>query len=73
MQDEAQETLPPTTSNYVETHCRTCAAGQTITRDTGRKASYCLLLREWMTGPGEQPLITDCDRFEPKDGPLGPR
>lgn len=57
------------TSNFVKTHCRTCAAGQTITRENGTKATYCLLLRDWMTGPKGQDLITDCDRFELKDIP----
>lgn len=66
MQDEQHGKSQATTSNYVETHCRICAAGQTITRDSGDKASYCLLLRDWMTGPRGQPLITDCDRYEEK-------
>lgn len=55
------------TSDFVKTHCRTCAAGQTITRDNGRQATYCLLLREWMTGPEGQGTITACDRYENKD------
>lgn len=51
MQDEPRETLPPNTSDFVTTRCRICAAGQTITRDNGIKGTYCLLLRDWMTGP----------------------
>jgi hypothetical protein len=69
MQDEPRETLPPNTSDFVTTRCRICAAGQTITRDNGIKGTYCLLLRDWMTGPKGQPLITDCDRYEPKERP----
>jgi len=69
MPDEQQGRSQANTSNYVETHCKICAAGQTITRDTRGQASYCLLLRDWMTGPKGQPLITDCDRYEPKERP----
>ncbi len=56
-----------TLSDFVMTHCRTCAAGQTITSSEGRKSTFCLLLREWMTDPTD-PLgngrISDCDRYE---------
>ncbi len=68
MSDSTQEPPLPNTSDFVKTHCQTCAAGQTITRvhpeGTG---TYCLLLREWMTGPEGRGWITHCDRFELRD------
>jgi hypothetical protein len=63
------EQAPPRgiTSDFVRTHCVICAGGQTITWTDGRQASYCLLLREWMTDSEGRALITACDRFEAKD------
>ena len=52
------------TSGFVTTHCRICAAGQTITREDGKKATYCLLMREWTTSKLGHPLVMDCDRYE---------
>jgi hypothetical protein len=67
MIDTAQDALPPTPSDFVKTHCQTCAAGQTITRvDPEGLATYCLLLREWMTSRDGLPLIKACDRYEAK-------
>lgn len=61
-------------SDFVKTHCQTCAAGQTITRIAtaahgAGKGTYCLLLllREWMTDAEGNGLISDCDRHEPKE------
>jgi len=68
MTDTKPAPPPATTSDFVKTHCVTCAAGQTITKEGGREATYCLLLRDWMTGPKGEPLITACDRYERKDG-----
>lgn len=65
-----QETLPANTSDFVKTHCKTCAAGQTITRLPDTEATYCLLLREWMTDDQGRARITACDRFEPKEHAL---
>jgi hypothetical protein len=56
-------------SNFVRTHCRTCAAGQTITREEGGKATYCLLLRDWMTDQEGHGTISDCDRYEAREQP----
>ncbi len=67
MSDTARGTLPPNTSDFVETHCVTCAAGQTITWQGDRQATYCLLLREWMMDDEGRARITACDRFEAKD------
>ena len=55
------------TSDFVKTHCATCAAGQTIARPDATRATYCLLLREWMTDDAGRGRITDCDRHEPKE------
>lgn len=59
--------LSAPTSDFVKTHCRTCAAGQTITRYGDRKATYCLLLREWMTDKFGRDRISGCDRYEQKE------
>ena len=67
MTDTAQENSPATTSDFVKTQCRTCAAGQTITRALDTQATYCLLLREWMTDKMGIGLISACDRYEAKD------
>lgn len=69
MKDSEQENSQPRKSDFVETHCRICAAGQTITRHEGAahaggKGTYCLLLREWMTDAEGKGLISDCDRYE---------
>jgi hypothetical protein len=58
---------PVDTSAFVKTHCATCAAGQTITRLAGTEATYCLLLREWMTDKHGTGLIINCDRYERKE------
>lgn len=59
------------TSDYVKTHCVTCAGGQTVVRNDDQQAVYCLLVREWMTddksGIG---LIKSCNRFELRDQEL---
>lgn len=49
-------------SDYVKTHCGTCAAGWTRTGATGEKAYVCLLDREpvW-------PQMTNCDRYERRE------
>ena len=49
-------------SDYVRTHCGTCAAGWTRTGEKGQKTYICLLNREpvW-------PQMTDCDRYELRD------
>jgi hypothetical protein len=68
MSDLIQAEQPTTTSDFVKTHCQICAAGQTITRaDPAGSATYCLLLREWMTARDGKPLIVDCDRFEQRE------
>ena len=65
MSDLEQEPLPETILDFVKTHCQICAAGQTITQqDPPRSATYCLLLREWMTERGGKARISGCDRFE---------
>jgi hypothetical protein len=67
MSGSERETRYAPTSDFVKTHCRICAAGQTITRHEGGKATYCLLLREWMTDPSGNGTISGCDRFEAKE------
>ena len=67
MSDSKQEATSEATSDFVKTHCRTCAAGQTITRHAGLKATYCLLMREWVTDKHGRDTIYDCDRFEVKE------
>ena len=72
MNDLKQAERPETTSDFVKTHCRICAAGQTITRigaaaHGGGKGTYCLLLREWMTDAEGEGMISDCDRYESKE------
>ncbi len=73
MSSSKQKDTSETTSDFVKTHCRTCAAGQTITR-LGQaahgvgKGTFCLLLREWMTDAEGNGTISDCDRFEAKEG-----
>ena len=64
------EPAPPQgdTSSFVKTHCATCAAGQTVIYNGGRQATYCLLLREWMTDADGKGMIAACDRYERKDG-----
>ena len=49
-------------SNYVVTHCMTCAAGWTRTGEKGEVAIFCLLNREpvW-------PQLAHCDRFEARE------
>lgn len=64
---EAPGNSPANTSSFVKTRCATCAAGLTITRLTGQRATYCLLLREWMTDKNGVGVITNCDRFERKE------
>jgi hypothetical protein len=69
-EDKAQpapEALPATTLDFVKTRCRTCAAGQTIVREGGVSATYCLLLREWMSDKNGNPRISACDRYEAKE------
>ena len=60
----APETSSLTFSNYVTTHCTTCAAGWTRTSERGGLAIVCLLNREpvWAEMAG-------CDRFEAKGTP----
>ena len=50
------------TSDYVKTHCATCAAGWTRTGPKGEKTYVCLLNREpvW-------PQMVECDRYELRD------
>lgn len=67
MSGSKQETTSENTSDFVKTHCQICAAGQTITRHEGKTATYCLLLREWMTDKHGNGTIYGCDRFEAKD------
>jgi hypothetical protein len=49
-------------SDFVKTHCATCAAGWTRTGKDGAKVYVCLLDREpvW-------PQLTDCDRYERRE------
>ena len=63
----APEAQPETTLDFVKTRCRICAAGQTIVRHGGVSATYCLLLREWMSDKNGNPRISACDRYELKD------
>ena len=57
-----------TISNFVRTHCRNCAAGQTITHlEDGIKGTFCLLLRDWVTDREGHGAISDCDRHEPRE------
>lgn len=67
MDVSTQEPPRGLTSDFVKTHCRTCAAGQTITKAAEGKATYCLLLREWMTDREGRGRIEHCDRYEPKE------
>ena len=71
MTNSEQGSLSETTSDFVKTHCRICAAGLTITRHGGMKATFCLLLRDWVTDKHGRETITDCDRFEIKELPEG--
>ncbi len=54
--------LSETISDYVKTHCATCAAGWTRTGKDGEKVYFCLLDREpvW-------PQMMDCDRYEQRE------
>lgn len=72
MTDLEPPVLSGSMSDFVKTHCQTCAAGQTITRIAtaahgAGKGTYCLLLREWMTDAEGNGMISGCDRFEPKE------
>lgn len=72
MSDSELATRRVNTSDFVKTQCKTCAAGQTITRlgtaaHGAGKGTYCLLLREWMTDAEGNGTISDCDRFEEKE------
>jgi len=51
-----------TISDYVKTHCATCAAGWTRTGESGAKVYFCLLDREAVW-----PQMTDCDRYEQRE------
>jgi hypothetical protein len=67
MQDMQLGAASPISGSFVETHCRTCAYGATITRVAdGKKATFCLLMRDWMTSKRGEPLIADCDSYEPE-------
>lgn len=66
------ENLRVTTADFVETHCRNCAAGQTITRHAaaahpGGKGTFCRSLHEWVTDAEGVGLISDCDCYEAKE------
>jgi len=56
--------LSGTISDYVKTHCATCAAGWTRTGEDGVKVYVCLLDREpvW-------PQMIECDRYEKREEP----
>ena len=51
-----------TISDYVKTHCGTCAAGWTRTGEQGQKSYVCLLDKEpvW-------PQMMECDRYEKRE------
>jgi hypothetical protein len=67
MPDAAPEKSLEAFSNYVVTHCMTCAAGWTRTGDRGEVAIYCLLNREpvWTK-------LAACDRFEAREEAASP-
>ena len=59
MTTEPPEKSPRTTSNFLRTHCQTCAAGWTRRTHKGPKLVVCLLDRQPVI-----PEIADCDRYE---------
>ena len=67
MTSSGQEITAEPRLNYVETHCQHCAAGQTIARLTGAKATYCLMMREWVTDKHNRALISGCDRYAERE------
>lgn len=72
MADSEQEQPQEISSDFVKIRCRTCAAGHTILRSGGVLATYCLLLREWMTDLSGAGLIAGCDRHEERSNDSNP-
>ena len=64
MQNPRHGALPENTSEFVKTHCVTCAAGWTRATETGEMLVVCLLDRQpvWAA-------MTRCDRYEAREQP----
>jgi predicted metal-binding protein len=62
MTHPSNENARPKHTDYILTHCRTCAAGWTRTRENGEAVIACLLDRETVIAD-----MTQCDRFEARN------